>query len=686
MKYSYNWLKDYIAGKMPEPKKLAEVLMGRSFEIDSVEKKGEDWVLDIKVLSNRAADCLSHIGIAREIAAVTNCKFQTFVPSSGRGIANFKLQENKNFNAKDFVNVRIEDKKDCSRYTASVILGVKVGDSPQWLKTRLKACGLQSINNIVDITNYVMLEMGQPLHAFDLNKIKGVEIRNPKSEILNKSKIQNSKIQKRTIIIRRAKRGEYIKTFDKEKTNIVLDENILVIADENKPVAIAGIKGGAETGIGKDTKDIIIEAANFNPVLIRRASQKIKIRTDASWRFENGLDLRLIDLAQKRVCYLIQQIAKGEIVNGLADVSVPLPKPKNIRLNPAHLNSLLGASIAKSVALKILQSLGCRILKTGADCLIIEAPSHRLDLKTPEDLIEEIGRVWGYEKLPKTFPVVALNVPLKNKDLFFENKAKDILASLGFCEAYNHTFIGEKEKATFGYQDNELLEIANPVSELNKFLRPNLMTHLLKNVKENLKNFSEVKMFEIGKVFSKKLGQQEKLHLGLVMAGKKQASEMFFSAKGVIEALLAELGVNNFTFTEILNPVAPVLLERLGIKEKVVLAEINFEQILERANEQKKYQPISIYPASLRDIAVLAPQETKAEDVLQAIKLAGGKLLVEVELFDIYSGANLPEGKKNLAFHLTYQSNEKTLLTNEVDEIQQKIFSAFETRGWQVRK
>ncbi|MDD5750304.1 MAG: phenylalanine--tRNA ligase subunit beta [Candidatus Pacebacteria bacterium] len=649
MKYSYNWLKDYISGTIPDPKKLAEALMGRSFEIDSLEKKTGDWVLDIKVLSNRAADCLSHMGIAREIAVILQRKMK-LPPAPG-------LPKSANKRARE-IKVKIESLRDCPRYTALVIKGVKAGPSPRWLKSRLEVCGLQSINNIVDITNYVMLETGQPLHAFDADKL-GTDI-----------------------IVRRARKGELIRTLDKEKTNIVLDENVLVIADSGKPVAIAGIKGGAETGIDESTKNIIVEAANFNPVLIRRASQKIKIRTDASWRFENGLDLHLIDLAQARAAYLIKRIATGG-AESFIDVSSALPEPRRIRLGFSYLDGLLGAKISSVLAVKILKSLGCRIIESSKRGVLVQAPSQRLDLKTSEDLIEEIGRVWGYEKLPKTFPEVILTVPQINKNWIIENKAKDALASLGFSEAYNYTFIGEKDKEIFSYRDSDLLEIANPVSELNKFLRPSLAPCLLKNTKENLKNSSEIKMFEIGKVF---VNRKERLHLGIIAAGKKRTSDLFFEVKGTLEATMNELGVNDFSFVGALSPVNTALLERLGIKANVILGEIDFQDILTSANERKKYQPVSAYPASLRDVAVLTPETAKAIEVLEVIKDAGGKLLVEAELFDIYSGPGLPQGKKNLAFHLVYQSSEKTLSAEEVNNVHRKIFEAIEGAGWEVRK
>jgi len=677
MKYSYNWLKDYVSGVMPEPRKLADLLTSRSFEVDSVEKQGNDWVLDIKVLSNRAADCLSHMGIAREIAVILQRQIK--LPSLA-AVPKDKNKKNKS------LKVKIENFKDCPRYSGFIIRGVKVGASPRWLKSRLEACGLQSISNIVDITNYVMLETGQPLHAFDLDKLGA------------------------NIIVRRARKEEFIKTLDKEKTNIILDENVLVIADDKKPVAIAGIKGGLETGIDENTKNIIIEAANFSPVIIRRASQKLKIRTDASWRFENGLDLRLTDFSLARVARLIKEIAQGE-VESYIDVSVALPKAKQIRLDFKYLEGLLGVKISPLAGVKILKSLGCRLLKSSQQSVLVEAPSRRLDLKTPEDLIEEIGRFWGCEKLPETFPEVTLGAPQINKSWTVENKAKDILVNLGFSEAYNHTFIGENDKEIFSYRDDGLLEIANPTSELNKFLRPSLAPYLLKNVRENFKNFNEINVFEIGKVFT---GQKEWLRLAVVMAANKRADNLFCQLKGRLEVLLNDLGIKNISFNElsvdspfafnnwqknktaailngqniigVLGEVDSLLLEKLTIKGTVWLCEINFQAILELSTPNKVFQPISPYPASLRDIAILMPEAVKAAEAMEVIKLAGGKLLVEVELFDIYSGPGLPQGKKNLAFHLVYQSGEKTLSAEEINVIHQKIFEAVGKAGWEVRK
>jgi len=436
MIFSYNWLKDYIKGKMPSPKKLAELLTLHSFEVEEVKKVGKDWVLDIDVLPNRACDCFSHIGIAREIAVITNSKLKT---------QNSKLQlKTQKFNAKDFIKIEVKNREDCPRYTAKVILDVKVKSSPKWIQERLKACGLQPINNIVDITNYVMLETGQPIHAFDFDKIKSLS---PKSQVPNPKQIPNSKFQKKKIIVRRAKKGEKITALDNK--TYTLDEDILVIADTQEPIAIAGIKGGESTAIDSKTKNIIIEAANFSPQVIRRASRKLKLRTDASWRFENGVDPNLIDFAQERVCSLIQKIAGGKVTQGMVDFYPKKVLPKKIKLDLDYVEKLLGVRIPQKEIIKILKSLGLKIENWKLKILTVEVPTRRLDISIQEDLIEEIGRIVGFQNIPSVFPQTSLIPPERNEEIFWQRNCQDILKEQGFTEVYNYSFIGEQEKEIF---------------------------------------------------------------------------------------------------------------------------------------------------------------------------------------------------------------------------------------------
>lgn len=681
MKISYSWLKDYIKGKIPEPKKLAELLTMHSFEVSEVKKISNDFVLDIDVTPNRAGDCFSHLGIARECAALKNSKFQ---------IPNSKLVEDKTLRAKDFVSVEVKNKVACPRYTARVITDVKIGPSPKWIRERLKVCGLRPINNVVDIANYVMLETGQPLHAFDGDKIEG-----------------------KRIIARFAKNREKIVTLDEEKYD--LNENILVIADAKKPVAIAGIKGGTIPEIDKKTKIIVLESANFNPRIVRRGSKKLDLKTDASWRFEHGISPNLTEIAINRAAYLIQKIAKGKVAKGLIDFYPKKVLPKRIKLDLDYLEKLLGIKIPVREIKNILKRLGFQLgggrVASGAEPqkITIKVPMRRLDISLPEDLIEEIGRIYGYQKIKAAFPTATLIPPKRNTDRFWEEMTKNILKEARFSEVYNYSFFGDKEAELFGYREKELIEVENPISIEQKYLRVSLIPNLLKNVERNTRYIPEIKIFELGKIFEKP--KIEKRQLSAVMTG-----EAFYQLKGVTDLLLRKLGISNIWYDNyqpnpeqtklsiwypkkcaeikinhqkigFLGEITPRILEKFKISQPVVVFDIDFEKLRKLCSEETIYQPISRFPAAVRDLAVLVPRGTKVVEVLNKINVTGGSLVKDVDLFDIYEGEELPRGKKNLAFHLIYQVEGRTLKSEEIDEIHQKIIKALEKDpGWQVRK
>ena len=682
---------------MPKPEKLAELLSMRAFEVEETEKVGNDWVLDIDILPNRGPDCFSHLGVAREIATILNSKLKT---------QNSKPKEDKNLKAKDFVTVEVRNKVACPRYTARVITDIKVGLSPKWIKDRLKVCGLRPVNNIVDIANYVMLETGQPLHAFDLEKIGGQKI-----------------------IVRRAKRGERIITLDNEKPSTRaelgaglvphrnkvsgagydLDKDILIIADSKEPLAIAGIKGGKKAEITKSTKNVVLESANFNPRVIRAGRQKIDLKTDSSWRFEHGIDPNLTELAINRAAGLIQEIAGGKILRGLIDFYSRKVLPKKIKLDLDYVTSLLGIKIPAKEIKNILNRLNFQCNVTRQHYIEVRVPTFRLDILMPEDLIEEIGRIYGYEKIPSDFPISALIPPKRNLEIFWEDLTKNILKEVGFSEVYNYSFIGEKEAKIFGYDNKNLIEVENPISIGQKYLQPSLIPNLLKNIKENLKHFKEIKIFEIGKVFKENF--KEKRILTGVITG-----EAFYQAKGVVDLLLNSLGISNIWYDEyqptpeesklliwhpkkcaeikvnhqeigFLGEISSNILQDLKIESKVALFDINFEKLQSYCSEEHEFRPISPYPAAVRDIAVLVPGFVRVEEVLNKIEIAGGPLVKDVDLFDIYEGEELPKGKKNLAFHLIYQAEDHTLSSKEIEEIHSKIIKVLEKDPeWQVRK
>jgi phenylalanyl-tRNA synthetase beta chain len=664
MKFSFNWLQSFFNKKLPNPERLAEVLTLHSFEVEGIERLGKDFILDIDVLPNRT-DCYSHFGIAREISAILGSKLKE---------EKWQLKEDKNLKIENFASIKVIS--GCKRYSARLIFDVKVGESPDWVKERLESCGIKPINNVVDIANYVMLELGQPLHAFDFEKI-----------------------EKRKIIVRFAKKGEKILTLDDEEYN--LGKEILVIADSKKPIAIAGIKGGKETGISEKTKIILLESANFDPVAIRRGSIKLDLKTDASTRFSHGLDPNLTEIAANRAAYLISKICGGKVAKGILDYYPEKVLPKKIKLEIEKVESLLGIKIPKEKILKILKNLGFKINQK----LIVEVPTFRRDVLIQEDLIEEIGRIYGYDRIENKFPVSALVPPKKNPEIFWENFVKDVLVSLGFTEVYNYSFLSKEDIENFGFEE-EAIEIENPASAFYQFLRPSLIPGLIKDVQKNQNEFKEIKIFEIGKIFKNK--KEKKALAGLI------TGDRFFELKGIIDTLLKRMGISNFYFdfhepspeeskisiwqikksAEIkidgeevgfLGEISKKILEKYKIKDKIVAFDIDFEKLANLATEEHEYEPFSIYPAIVRDISVLVPKDVLVEDVMNVIEETAGKLIRDIDLFDIYE--ELEEDRKSLAFHIIFQLKDRAILPEEVENAFQKIVENLEKNpDWEVRK
>ena len=689
MIFSYNWLQSFFDKRLPNPKKLGELLTLHSFEVQKIEKKENDWVFDIDITPNRV-DCFSHLGIAKECGAILNSKLKTqkSKPQS----------KTKNLDIKNFITIEVKSKTDCPRYTGKVILGVKVKPSPKWLKERLISCGVLPINNIVDATNYVMLELGQPLHAFDLDKIKG---ENAKSQIPNNVK---------KIIIRRARKGEKIEALD-DKTYI-LNENILVIADKEGPIAIAGIKGGKKAQISEETQNIFIESANFDPILIRKGQRELKLKTDASLRFEHGLDPNMTEMALLRVTSLIQEIAGGKVLAGEVDYYPQKVKPWTVNLDIKKLQKVLGIEIPPNKVLEILKRLGLEIKKRKKDIIVVGIPTIRKDLQIEEDLIEEIGRIYGYQHIPPIVPKTVLRLPEKEDALVWVSKVRRILKELGFVEVYNYSFVSEKDKQKLNLV--KLIELENPVSDEFKYLRPSLLINLIKNIQENQKNFKQFKLFEIGKIFYQ---QKEKLFekrmLSGVIFGEKEG---FYLIKGIVDSLLEQFGISDVFYDEyqptpedslcsfwhirksaeikvsnkkigFLGEISKKVASLYEIKSEICAFDIDFDKLAKLAFEEQEYLPISKYPAAVRDIAILTPLDTKVADVMNIIYGAGGRLLKDIDLFDIYMGEEIPEGKKNLAFHLIFQSDKKTLSSEEVDRLLNKIIQAIEENPeWEVRR
>ncbi len=702
MIFSYPWLQSFFNKKLSASQRLAELLTIHFAEVEKVKKGKWGEVLDIDVRPNRAPDCFSHLGIAREISAITGLSLRE--PFSEFG-------EEKKIKAKDFISVEVKNKRACPRYSARVVIGVKIGPSPGWVQDRLRACGLRPINNVVDIANYVMLETGQPLHAFDLDKLEA-----------DRRGYQRGLTRK--IIVRFAKKNEKIITLDGEKYD--LNEKVLVIADAKKPIAIAGIKGGKPPEISKSTNSIVLESANFDSRIIRGSSKELKLKTDASVRFEHGIDPNLTETAINRAVYLIQEVTYGKVARGLVDVYPKKVLPKKVNLDLEYLNSLLGIKIPKSEVKKILVSLEMRCCEKSPSSIEVEVPTGRLDVSIPADLVEEVGRIYGYHKIPAVFPRATLIPPERNLNLYWEKMAKDILKELGLTETYNYSFFSEREADIFGYSKRELIEMENPISREQKYLRASLIPNLLKNIEKNLrygdqiypvksakggaKQFNGVKIFELGKIFRPGKSGEARMLAGAL------AGDEFYQAKGIIDSLLQGMGISSIWYDDyhptpeeskmsvwypkkcaeiktdhqeigFMGEISSRVLSGLEIAGKAVAFNLDFEKLQKLASEETIYRHISKYPSTVRDLAVLAPRETRVVEVLNKMNAAGGSLVKDIDLFDIYEGEELPDGKKNLAFHIIYQSDQRTLRSEEVDEIQKRIIKVLETNPeWQVRR
>ncbi len=716
MKYSYNLLQEYFKQKLPKADKLAEILTLHSFEVESVSKLGKDYVFNIDVLPNRMPDCGGHFGVAREISAITNLKLKI---KPATGTPRFKVKKlNK------YLEVKVQEHDLCLRYTAAVMRNIKVGQTPKKLKEYLKILGINSINNVVDAANFIMLLTGQPLHVFDFDKIEDA--------VKLKSKVSGLSKQ---IIARLAKKGESITTLDNKKYD--LDESMLVIADQKEPLALAGIKGGKKAEVDFNTKNIILEAANFNLTSIRKTSQKLNLRTDASIRFSYNLDPNLCEAASLDLVNLIKSFCGGD-VSQFIDIYPKKIVPVSIKFDFGKARKILGVNIKDKDIKNIFQKLGFQI-KSSGKVNIVYLPTVRRDINIEEDLIEEIGRVYGYEKIKPASLYSELIPVAQDKKNYVERLAKNFFVGQGFSEVYNYSFIGDNDlKVLEKAEAAELKELQNPLSSDMKFLRPALIFNILKNLSLNLKNYGIIKIFELGKVFpvlkaSSKINPIlfENNDLSATIAGSENSGELFFKLKGVISSLFEIAGVSGVKFDNsvsdldsnfnaareslflrfchpyrfakikikgssigVIGEVRNDILTNYDIKKgTVVFFEIDFNSFLNFAREEKEFKPFSKFPAVSRDLSLFVAYETRIEEIENIIENEGGKFLVNCEIFDIYEPGSLAggdeklENRKSLAFRLTFQSEDKTLLDEEVDRIMEKIIKALEENlEWEVRK
>jgi len=640
----------------------------------------DDQILEFDLTPNRG-DCLAVINIAREVSALTGAELRlprVEVPEVGENIS-------------DFIQVEIREPSLCRRYAGRIVRNVRVAPSPAWLRYRLQAAGLRPINNIVDVTNYVMLEFGQPLHAFDYEKLQGSRI-----------------------IVRKAAPGEQLVTLDGSPRN--LDEEMLVIADAHEPVALAGVMGGLASEVTKRTRTVFLESAYFDPQSIRRTSKQLGLRTESSQRFEKGINIEGVVAALNRAAQLIAQLGAGEVVSGVVDQYVRPAVPLTIRLRVSRVNRVLGTTLERADVQKILERLGFCCELCGTDFLLVSVPPHRVDVSEEIDLVEEVARVYGYDQIPATVPVGVLSQGQCSQERCLRELTARVMVECGLDEVITFSFTGEAafDKLRIPQESKlrEVVRIQNPLREEHRLLRTLLLPGLLETVVGNCKRrLTDLGVFEMGAVFQptgEKSLPEEKLHLGIAVCGKEDrgwqeppGERDFYYVKGVLEALFETLGIEDFAFVPLtdfppLHPgraarvlvgsqevgfigeLHPDVQENFELPVRVCVSELDLTSVFPLARPTKVFQPIPRYPGVERDLAVVVSQDVPAAEVTRVILAAGGDLLRECRLFDVYQGPQVPPGCRSLAYSLLFQSQERTLTDEEVSEIHRNIVEALE--------
>jgi phenylalanyl-tRNA synthetase beta chain len=643
----------------------------------------DDAVLEVNVTPNRG-DALSHLGVAREVAVLTG---QPLRPPATTVVESLPDVEG-------VARVRIDDAHGCRRFAARVVEGIRIGASPEWLVQRLRACGVRSINNVVDVTNYVMLELGQPLHAFDLDKLAGSEV-----------------------VVRRARAGERLTTLD-GKDRALSPEDLLV-CDRDRPQALAGTFGGSDAEVSSSTERVFLEGANWNPVTVRRMARRHQLHTEASHRFERGVDVAAGLRAVDRAAALIAEIAGGSVRKGRID-AYPAPAAASVvRLEAGRVGRLLGTDVPEAEVSRILEALGFTTEERRSGATVWRVPSWRMDVSLPEDLVEEVARIRGYDTVPAKLP--PLSGPLKplSVQVEAERRLRSCLAGAGFDEVVNYSFVDpfllpwvtERPLELLG-APVEAVMLKNALSPQQSAMRTSLYASLLPNLAHNLRQGQEaVRLYEMGRVYLRDAEggvglrpvAKEPLRVAGVLWGRRQArgwtsgaeEHDFYDAKGAVECMALALGVPSVTSKPSLcapyHPRAcaslcvgqtvlgtvgelhPQAAKALDLPKGVQLFELDVEQLLAVADVVPRLHALNRFPAVLRDLAVVVPESKPAEDIRAVIQEVGRPLVEEVLVFDVYRGSPLPPGRKNLAFALRYRAADRTLRDEEVQAAHARI-------------
>jgi len=673
MKISVEWLKEYVEIS-ESPEKLKADLSMKGLLVEGIAEVGGTPVLDIEITSNRP-DCLNYIGVAREIAALYN-----------RPLKTPPVKENLTI-ARDSIPFKIEiaDKKLCPRYTGVVMDGIKIASSPEWMQRRLEAAGMRPLNNVVDITNYVLLEMGQPLHAFDFDVLRGGKI-----------------------VVRRSAPDVMFKTLD--DVDRKLDGDTLMINDGEGPVAIAGVMGGLSSEIAPSTKRVLIESAYFQPASIRRTSRRLGLSTEASYRFERGADWDNTARAAARACYLIEQLAGGRIAGSVKDVYPSRQYPACISLSRQRVKALLGVELTDDFIEATLKRLDFALEKRDPGEWEVVCPSFRADMELEADIIEELARFHGYGNIPATIPP-CMTAGEHSPVYVLENTIRETLCGYGHSEAVNLSFAAGTDHVTFPPIEGERVEVRNPLTEDVRYMRTTLAAGLVHSAQHNFNHgLREIRLFEIGKTyFQGKNGvPSERNMLGILGTGgfydpnwlNPRPSYTFYHMKGLVESLLRRLRVREFEIgpveditwltnaacvkigletVGVLGALAPAIEEKYKLRQTVFLAEIDLERIAPKAFTPISYEPLPKLPSAERDISIIISRTVEFQEILDGIQWLRIPELVNIQLVDVYEGEKIPEGKISLTLRLTFLDREKTLTMERVQEFMDVVLSFLNT-------
>jgi phenylalanyl-tRNA synthetase beta chain len=670
MLISYNWLRELTDTKL-DPHDVRERLTNVGLAVDAVEERDRDYVLDVEVPSNRG-DCLSHIGVARELAVIEKSKVQS--PKS-------KVQ-NSEGKTSDLAAVEIRDEDLCPRYAAKVIRGVRIASSPEWLVKRLETLGQRPINNVADITNYVLHEFGQPLHAFDL-----------------------AKLAEHRIVVRRAAKNETIRTLDGVERK--LDTEMLVIADANRAVAVAGVMGGEESEISSATQDVLIESACFNPASVRRTARSLGLHTEASHRFERGVDSEGVVRAQERCVALICEIAGGVATEDALDVYPAPPRTKNVGLRPERVETITGLPVPRPEILRILTALGFEVREDNPDKLAFKVPSWRQDVAIEEDLVEEVARHTGYDKIKTQLPPASLAGEYHSSERR-KRALRQAMLGRGFDEAINLSFTERTDDfdlipAFAGCGQDSVVKLTNPIIENASSMRQTLLAGLLNSIRHNFNHgIRDVSLFETGRVFA--VIQPGQLPLereafalaatgGALESNRAQADREldFLDLKGALESAIAAMNLPPLDFENAavkhLRPgqsasiniegarvgsigrLADPLAAGYKFRQPVFVTEVDLSALLEVKELPVLYSPLPRFPSIARDVSLLVDRKTTVAELLQAVGDQEVEHFIGVKFVGAYEGKGIPDHKRSVTVRIEYRADDRTLRDDEVDDI-----------------